>query len=108
MIYTIGHDKNYREALSTTTGDGCSISPKPVMKMGRDQAGIGTVPRDYPGGYAFRTFEDAQTRIDEMGEAYKDFAVFKLDADWEKDTEQAPNGWWHNLMFNREIKLLEE
>lgn len=85
MIYTIGDEKSYREAFEKYGN---------LRKTGKND--------DYEGGYAFLTAEDAQRRIDE---AYSDkgFAVWSLDADWEKDTYPSPSGWWHNLLHDRPI-----
>lgn len=108
MIYTIGNERNYLEAICQEGG--------PIEKMGKATMHEqrerwhqeAWKPHDYPGGYAFKTAEDAQRRIDE---AYPDrgFAVFGLLADWEQDTYPNPNGgWWHNLLVDVEIVLLEK
>lgn len=89
MIYTIGHQANYDQALQ-----GMAAAGQQLYKVGRTA--------DYPGGYAFQTAEDAQRRI---AEAYPDrhFAVYEVDADWERDTYPAANGWWHHLKEDRPI-----
>ena len=88
IIYSIGHRKTYLRGLEEGN----------LLKRGRYD--------DYPGGYAFRTKENAQRRIDE---AYDDtYAVFGLDADWERDTVPSQNGWWHALIVDRPIIALQE
>lgn len=90
-------------------------SVEPVLKVGkatvaeqRERWGgeWAWIDKDYPGGYAFLTAEDAQRRIDE---AYPEqgFAVFGLLADWETDTEPAKDGWWHNLLRDAALVVLE-
>jgi hypothetical protein len=96
LIYTIGNKKNYMAAIAEYGA---------VYKTGR-----GDYPGspNYPGGYAFKTAEDAQRRIDE---AYPErgFAVFGLNADWVANTEPNPaGGWWHNLLIDAEIVVLSE
>jgi hypothetical protein len=88
MIYTIGHRESYLRGLQQGV----------LYKLGRR--------KDYPGGYAFKTKEDAQRRIDEV---YDDsYAVFGLDADWEEDTVPSEHGWWHALIVDRPIIVLSE
>lgn len=96
MIYTIGNEKNYMAAIAENGV---------IQKTGK-----GDLPDcpNYPGGYAFKTAEDAQRRIDE---AYPDrgFAVFGLDADWEADTYRNPEGgWWNNLLIDADIVPLQQ
>ncbi len=95
MIYTIGHAENYKAAIAKTGS---------IQKLGRDHKG-GHLPKDYPGGYAFKSWRDAIRRIEE---AYSEsgFAVFGMKADWDKDTAPSPNGWWHNLINDSEIVLI--
>lgn len=88
MIYTIGHRESYLRGLEAGQ----------LYKTGRHDS--------YPGGYAFKTREDAQRRIDE---AYDEsYAVFGLDADWEQDTVPSKHGWWHALVVDRPIILLQD
>jgi len=98
VIYTIGHVENYLKAIADSP-DGA------IKKLGRCEPGE-RFPDGYTGGYAFKTVEDAQRRIDE---AYPDrgFGVFGLDAEWEMDTTQNTNGWWHNLVNSSGIIVLE-
>ena len=92
LIYTIGHEKNY---LASIAANG------PIKKLGRDGASSHK-PKDYPGGYAFKTIGEAQRRIDE-GYPTRGFAVFGLEADWGKDTVPSKTGWWHHLINDSEI-----
>lgn len=109
MIYTIGHEKSYLEAIAN--------SPNGVLhKMGKRPNGeqfLNVYDRDkqfpngYPGGYAFRSIADAKRRIEEKYST-SNYAVFGIDANWETDVEPSPRGWWHNLLCDAEIIVLEE
>lgn len=100
MIFTIGHTASYLNAIANSP-DG------KIQKTGRIEPGENDdFPNGYIGGYAFESAKDAQRRIDE---AYPDrqFGVFGLDADWEKDTIPNPDGgWWHNLINDSDIIVL--
>lgn len=96
MIYTIGHNANYLQAIAN--------SPEgKIYKTGKRDPGE-QFPNGYEGGYAFQFMEDAQKRIDE---AYPDrgFAIFGLLADWETETEPSES-WWHYLLIDAEIIVL--
>jgi hypothetical protein len=73
MIYTIGHTKNYMEAISAYG----QISKK-------------------AGGYAFLIPEDAQRRIEEEGKA-QEWSIFGLDAAWSQTQPDPEGGWWSLL-----------
>lgn len=88
MIYTIGKEKSYLDSIERV-GE--------IEKMGRNDA--------YRGGYAFNSYKDAQHRIDEAYLGWG-FAVFGMDANWERDTVQASDGWWHNLLTDATIIVL--
>jgi hypothetical protein len=92
MIYTVGSKKAYlREYLKN----------RKVLKTGRK--------RGYGGGCAFRTREDAQRHLDELElQGYKDYQVFGLLADWDKDTRSNPDHWWHDLVRDAEVVVLEK
>lgn len=90
MIYTIGHKDSYLAAIA---------EHGVIEKSGRSET--------YPGGYAFRTAEDAQRRIDEA-HVCEGLAVFGLEADWETDTVQSAEGWWHDLLRDAVIVVLDE
>lgn len=92
MIFTIGNESLYKDAMQRH-GE--------LLKRGRDD-GI-TIRDDYIGGYAFKTKQEAQKRIDEAY-ANEGFAVFGLDADWEEDTYENPDGyWWRHLLRDAKI-----
>src|SRR5438132_1153092 len=92
MIYTVGSQKAY---LKTFLKDGR------VVKTGRR--------RGYPGGRAFHTRADAQRHIDELElQGFKGLIVFGLLADWEKDTKPGEDGWWHELVKDAEVVVLEK
>ncbi len=91
MIYTIGSKQAYFRTLRKTGK---------VMKTGRK--------RGYAGGCAFRTRADAQRHLDELElQGYKGFEVFGLLADWDRDTRPSSDYWWHDLMVDAEVVVLE-
>lgn len=99
MIYTVGNSRNYRAMLYY-----CSTHKTPFYKGGRR-------PK-YAGGIAFKTKEEAQLFIEITGN--KEWEVFGLDADWEKDTVPVGNHEtvltgceYHRLIHDRPIVLLE-
>lgn len=103
MIYTIGNGESYRK--------GIKVLGKEFKKVGyNDVHKHPFIEKDYAGGYAFLTKEDAQRRIDEIfkrdGKSYG-FEVFGLEADWEKDTAPSNNGWWHFLLTDSKIVLVK-
>jgi len=81
MIYTVGNRSNYDKMLA---------KGKPFLKLGKD--GL------YPGGFAFKTVLDAAMAIEQFGK--DEWAVYEVDADWEKDTVPSETGWWHALVNN--------
>ena len=92
MIYTVGNKKAYFRSL---------LKNGKVIKSGRK--------RGYAGGCVFRTREDAKRHIDELElQGYKDYMVFGLLADWEKDTRPNPQHWWHDLLVDAEVIVLEK
>jgi hypothetical protein len=92
MIYTVGSKKAYLRAL---------IKDGKVMKTGRC--------RGYAGGCAFRTREDADRHLDELEvQGYKGYMVFGLLANWDRDTRESPDHWWHDLLVNAEVVVLEK
>lgn len=80
-VFTVGHEANYDRGIVEYG--------KKFQKLGRR--------KDYPGGFAVRTPEDAERLIDEHGKR-GEWAVYALAADWEKDTVPSENGWWHALV----------
>jgi hypothetical protein len=89
MIYTVGHEKNYDEHLA-------GPNAAKFKKLGRRKKD------GYPGGFAAKTPEDAMRIIDEMGKG-REWAVYEVDADWERDTAPSENGWWHALIKTSRI-----
>lgn len=89
MIFTIGNKQSYDDALRQNGAQGVK-----TLKVGRRD--------DYPGGYAFQTATDAVRRI---AEAYpgRGFAIYEVDASWERDTYPSATGWWRNLKTDRPI-----
>ena len=92
MIYTVGSKRAYFRSL---------LKDGKVMKSGRK--------RGYAGGGVFRTREDAQRHIDELElQGYKNFMVFGLLANWDKDTQASAHHWWHDLLKDAEVVVLEK
>jgi hypothetical protein len=92
MIYTIGSKKAYLRSF---------LKKHRVIKPGRS--------RGYCGGCAFKSREDAQRHIDELDmQGYKGFQVFGLLADWERDTAPSGDHWWHDLLVEAEVVVLEK
>jgi hypothetical protein len=92
MIYTVGSEKAYFRSL---------LKQGRVMKTGRK--------RGFAGGCAFKTREDAQRHIDELIlQGFKGYMVFGLLADWERDTRPSLQHWWHDLLVDGEVVVLEK
>lgn len=99
MIYTIGHKENYLAAIREHGA---------IQKLGRRPPGFfDDYPDGYPGGYAFKTIEDAKRGLVEEDE-HVTWAVFGLEAEWERDTTPAKDGWWHELLNDANIIVLFE
>lgn len=100
MIYTIGHEKSYKEAREV---QGTVIK---VGKIGKRHILLSTGEK-YTGGYAFKTITDAQKRIEEeyLGQGY---TAFGLKADWNMHTYPAPDGWWRYLLIDAEIIFFDK
>lgn len=98
MIYTIGHEPSYLKAIADSPDS-------TIQKIGKQML-CEQFPDGYEGGYAFRSVEDAQYRIDEQYST-DGFVVFGMKAIWETDTEKNQDGgWWHNLLNDAEIVVL--
>jgi hypothetical protein len=92
MIYTVGSKKAYFRSL---------LKNGTVTKSGRK--------RGYAGGCVFRTREDARRHIDELElQGYKGFMVFGVLADWETETQASSQHWWHDLLVDAEVVVLEK
>lgn len=92
MIDTVGSKKAYFRSL---------LKNGKVIKSGRK--------RRYGGGCVFRSRENAQRHIDELElQGYKNYMVFGLLADWERDTQPNFLHWWHHLLADAEVIVLEK
>ncbi len=89
MLYTVGPQWRYK-AFIEVWGN--------LYKQGRTE--------NYPGGCVFQTITDAHRYI-EKTESTKKLGVFGLQATWNVDTEPSEDGWWHHLLNDRPILLLE-
>jgi len=101
MIYTVGNREGYLR-LIFDMGTILKIGKCAVEDFVGDKKEF---PDGYPGGYALRTIKDGERLIKELNRP--DFAVFGLNADWERDTEPAGDGWWHYLLRDAEIIVLD-
>ena len=75
MIYTVGRRLKYDRAFAAG----------PVVKRGRGPNPDGTT---YPGGFAFRTADEAARFLASRGLSGTHM-VMGLEADWDRDTEAA-------------------
>lgn len=86
-VYTVGTEEFYDEQLRVSQR---VVNPaEKFAKIGRR--------KDYAGGFAVASFEDAQRLIEEFGKEGV-WAVYRLDADWNTDTLPSMNGWWNALI----------
>jgi hypothetical protein len=96
MIFTIGRKGTYNRGIKEAERRGGNFK-----KIGQ------VINENYPGGYAFKTAEDAQRRIDEAFD--NSYGVYEVDADWDKDTAPSDVGWWSRLLITsrivRQIKI---
>jgi hypothetical protein len=86
QVFTVGHEESYDQGLLT--------HGRKFMKQG--------LRGDYPGGFAVKSIRDAQRLITEMNKRGV-WAIYSLEADWEKDTVPSLHGWWHALVHTRRI-----
>lgn len=110
MIYTIGHKENYMKSYRQHEAEGVHL-----QKLGKRLSGaVDTYPNGktqsypdgYEGGYAFETYEDALRGLAEEN-PQGTWTVFGLDARWGIDTQPSISGWWHNLLVDSDIILVE-
>lgn len=80
-VFTVGNAATY-DAGMNEHGSG-------FRKVGRRP--------NYPGGFACRTIDDAARLIEEFGKG-REWAIYELYADWDRDTVQSEDGWWHALI----------
>jgi len=84
-VFTVGNEQAYDLGLQ--------VRGKDFQKIGRRNGLV----NHYPGGFAFKSADDANKLIKEF-ERQDEWAVYELEADWEKDTVPSKNGWWHALI----------
>lgn len=108
MIYTIGYKEGYDAAIAASPTRFIFKAGRASVEQQREfWEEDSWLDKDYPGGYAFKTKEDAERRI---AEAYQGqgFGVYRLMAIWEVDTgPDIDGGWWHNLLIDRPLCALE-
>lgn len=97
MIYTIGNKENYLKAIA---------EQGTIFKVGKTDDWQG---QSYAGGCCFETYDEAKQFAQEWTkELGREFAVFGLDADWEKDTEAGAIKPYHFLLVDTPIIVLED
>lgn len=85
-VFTVGNEEAYDHGIQTLGDDFLKLGKRP----------------NYAGGYALSSVEDAQMLIDEQ-DMRGTWAIYELDADWEKDTVVSRNGWWRALLRDARI-----
>lgn len=85
-VFTVGNEEHYDRGIRE--------HGRKFMKSGRSAG--------YSGGFACRTAADAERLIDDRGKR-GEWAVYKLDADWDRDTVPSENGWWHALVNSARV-----
>jgi len=79
MLFTVGHTLSYEQYF-----DECSGLKNQPMKKGKTS--------DYPGGSVWLTKKEA------LAYCPKDYSVYGVLADWNKDTKPSPEGNWNELL----------
>ena len=92
MIFTIGHEKTYRDAISKNNG--------PIQKMGRRKP-CKEYPNGYEGGCCFKTFKEAQAAIDTYYPR-KGYIVWGMETGWE-NTSPSTEHAWNDLIQDADI-----
>ena len=99
MIYTIGHAQRYLDMMRAN-------GTRPVLKSGKSPSG-------YYGGEVFATEKDAAAFISTLDErlGQRGFAVFGIEADWDRETyalpADVPAGLWNrHLLESKPLVLL--
>ena len=93
MIYCIGLRPKYEKAFAAAM---------PVIKQGR---GIGGDGRPYPGGWVWRSVEDARRFIASNG-LFATHDVYGVLADWERDAELGEGDETKRLIRDAEVVRL--
>ncbi len=98
MIYTFGRTSAYEKALRDNSK---------IEKCGKT--------KDHDGGTVWKTLEQAQAFVDSLPNKHcpewyaKDFSVYGVDADWNKDVTHSNMPWStlkvHSLIIELEKKL---
>jgi len=95
MIYTLGHRPSYEEGLTKSEAAG-----KPFKKVGRKE--------DYQGGSVWRTREGVEAYLKANAHRLHDYAVYGVEADWERDTAPNPEHPFHDLLVDAPLVRLEQ
>jgi hypothetical protein len=98
MIYTLGHTESYLEYYNE-----CLKNDSKFLKLGKKEMYEG---KPYPGGYAFKTLNEALQYLEDN--KMFDYSVFGLNADWDKDTEHNESKLYNNLLNDSEIIILDK
>lgn len=102
MIYTVGDKASYDKGIAEKEAAG-----ERLFKLGMCQVGANKTR----GGAAFKSVEEAQAWIDsnkaERPEAAS-YAVYGLEAEWERDTLQYDGEPFARLIINRPLVKLPE
>lgn len=80
-VFTVGTAEAYDEGIRTRGDE--------FKKLGRRE--------NYPGGFACNSIDDAKRLIDTFGKRGV-WAVYELNAEWDRDTVKSKHGWWHALI----------
>jgi hypothetical protein len=80
-VFTVGNQQSYDRG---------------IIEHGREFKKLGR-RNTYPGGFAVRTPAEAERLIDESGKR-GEWAVYELQAEWDRDTVTSDTGWWHALI----------
>lgn len=87
MVYTLGYKPAYRKGLKEQGKD--------FRKLGRTG--------DYTGGSVWKTAKEVFQYIESQGERLKDYGVFEIDADWDRDTASNAYTPFNDLLVTSRI-----
>lgn len=94
MIYTLGYRPSYEEGLAKSEAAG-----EPLKKVGRYS--------DYQGGSVWKTCKEVEAHLKANTHRLEDYAVYGVDADWERDTAPNPLNPFHDLLVDAPLVRLE-